>query len=125
MPDHTVTVTYDPDATPRVDVKPSLIQVRPGQTIHFKRAGKMAGRLRIKFTDREFFDTGKPDIDGTAAFHENDPDVRVKAITRRTEYVCELLDAGGRVIARSGENAGGAAEPVEGEPHGRDNKGGG
>ena|SRR5882672_6067750 len=112
----TVTVTYDVDphtSQPAVTVTPPVIKVSPGQAIHFRRAGQMAGKLRITFQDKDLFSSSNPQFAVTGAFNEGDGDVHVKSMPRHTTYLCELLDANGNQIARSPYNAGGAVEPVK------------
>jgi hypothetical protein len=112
----TVTVSYDLDPhtkQPVVTVNPSVIQASPGQAIRFRRAGGMAGRMRVTFKDKDLFDGGNPQFAATGAFHEGDGDVQIKTLPGQTTFLCELLDPHGNRIAQSLKNAGGAVEPVK------------
>lgn len=115
MPDsHAVVVTVTWKTAPDthraiVTVRPQIVQVGPGDTIHFKRAGDAEGRMRITFKEKQCFETNN----ATGTFHEGEGDVRVKTMPRRMGYVCELLDADGKPIPQSPPNAGGETEPVK------------
>jgi hypothetical protein len=112
-----VIVSYDVDADTQewvVTVTPSVVQVTPGQAIHFRRGGNMPGTLRLTFKDKAYFDSDAAHFASTGAILESDGGVRVKALPGRTTYLCELVDANGRTIAQSPEDGGGAVEPVTG-----------
>jgi hypothetical protein len=115
LPVVNVTLTWNTkpgSSEPVVIVDPAVIQVSPGQSIHFIRAGNAPGRMRVTFQDKDFVDCR----DGI--FQEGDGDVTVKDITRRTTFLCELLDANGNPIARSPVNGGGTADPEKQLPTG-------
>ena len=116
QPAATVIVSYEIDTgtgQPVVTVTPSVVMVRPGQSIHFRRAGGLPGKMRLTFKDKDFFDSDNGQFASSGAFHEGDGDVRVKSLPGRTTYLCELLDANGRTIAQSPKDGGGAVEPVK------------
>lgn len=120
MSDQPITVTVTLTKVPQpgqaaVSANPSVIKVKPGQLIRFTRVST-AGTLRITFPDRQFFETGNPEFAEKGMFHEDDGDVRVKAITRPTELVCEWLDAEGNLKAQSEPSAGIRVEPAPDEP---------
>src|SRR4029077_8510140 len=121
QPAATVIVSYEIDTgtkQPVVNVTPSTVMVTPGQSIHFRRAGGLSGKMRLTFKDKGFFDCDNGQFATTGTFHEGDGDVRVRTIPGRTTYLCELLDPNGRTIAQSPKDAGGAVEPVKGKGRG-------
>ena len=106
QPVATVIVSYDIDTgtrQPIVKAVPQVVLVRPGQSIHFQRAGAMPGKMRLTFEDKGFFDCDNGQFATTGAFHEGDGDVRVKTIPGRTTYLCELLDASIEVESTPGD----------------------
>jgi hypothetical protein len=112
-----VTLTYDIDPktnNPTVIVRPAVVKVAGGEAIRFRRLGNLEGKMRITFADRELFHCKGKDFAASGAFHEGDGDVQVKTKPRhgRTTFLCELLAANGDIVARSGEGAGGAIEPM-------------
>src|SRR5436305_15036916 len=105
MAKHDVTPMYSSNT---FQATPQSIRVDPGDTINFHLAPtSRVGTIRIRFRDRHFFHTPKPNFAMDGVFHGGDGSVRVASVlTGPTTYHCELLDASGAVIAQSTENGG-------------------
>lgn len=106
MPDnHDVTLTYGSGS---FQATPPSIRVHLGDTITFHLApDSKFGTIRVRFRDRHFFSTPKAHFATDGIFQQGDGNVRVaSAVTDRTTYHCELLDASGAVIAESTETGG-------------------
>src|SRR5262249_9151016 len=87
---------------------PPSISVRPGDTITFHLdANSMIGTIRVTFRDRRFFNTQRAHFANDGIFQQGDGTVRVaNPLSGPTTHHCELLNAGGAVIAQSTETGG-------------------
>lgn len=105
MPNHDVTLMYGSNT---FQATPQSIRVHPGDTITFHLApNSRFGTIRVRFRDRQFFNTPQAHFAADGIFHQGDGNVRVaSALTAPTSYHCELLDANGTVIAQSAESGG-------------------
>lgn len=118
MKTHEVIVTYMIDSNGQhiVHVDPPVAYVDEGDEIKFTRRGTLPGKLCVKFTDRQFFDTNNPKFAQDGELHEPDGPVRVKTLPYRTPYDCQMLDENGAIIVERKGDAGGHVEPVENQP---------
>src|SRR5580765_890242 len=110
-----VTVKYERDSNGRavVHVNPNVVCLDAEDAIEFLRDGPMLGKMRVTFTERDFFKTDNSLFAVSGEFHLGDGLVRLrKPLPYRTTYVCEMLDENNIVIASS-EDKGGAADPVK------------
>lgn len=100
-----------------VKVVPNPVNVDSGDAIQFVQAPGMVGKMRLTFTESKFFKTDNPRFAEKGEFHLVDGLVRVETpLSQRTTYICQLLDEiTGDEIARSGDQEGGAVDPVR--PH--------
>jgi len=122
MANHNVKLNYTPtgqpppnDITFAPDAAHNPIRVRQGETINFQLGvGPPNGKVRVTFSQTQFFSTGKPNFPQTGRVDEGDGDVRVIAALPKgshVKYHCELL-VDGVVKAQSQENAGGEVVPA-------------
>jgi len=122
MATHLITVKYVVDPVTNkgtVDVNPQLTQANATDTLDFKKTDSLAGTMRITFREKELFSTKNPKFSASGEFFNGDGPVTVNSVTglagnesRKTSFLCELLDAEGKVLMKSTDpgNAGGAIE---------------
>src|ERR1700704_4278665 len=111
-----VTVTYEfLNNQHIVSVEPFVAEVDEGHEIKFtfKRPNDIPGKMRVKFTDKQFFETNNPAFAKNGEVDETDGPVRVKTRPTPTTYDCQMLDQNGKVIAERKAGGGGHVEPVK------------
>jgi hypothetical protein len=115
-----ITVNYvvDPAGKARLDVEPQVTQATANDTLDFRQTGS-AGTMRITFPEKELFSAGNPKFSASGEFFKGDEPVKVNTVkglggndSRKTSFLCELLDPQGKVLMKSTDpgNAGGAIE---------------